>query len=90
MQNVDESKMTVRILVCPKCRRHVGKVIDEVYLRIGDALIYNELRFSCCCGRNLYFKEKTVETKSLTGESKKILNRLGLQNKSLRQDKKKG
>jgi hypothetical protein len=77
----DESEMTVTIVSCPKCKRQLGKVIDGVYLRIGDALFYNKLRYHCCCGKTLYFKETSIDTSGFKGETKEILNELGYKKK---------
>jgi hypothetical protein len=53
-----ECRMMVRELVCGKlkCRKPIGKIVDEQYLEIGSARFYLTTRFSCECGRLYSFK----------------------------------
>jgi hypothetical protein len=89
MQILDETGMTVRTLVCSKCRRQISRVIDEVYLCISDARFYESVRFTCCCGKPLNFRVKDFDGSGFEGDTKEILNGLGNQNKFKTQREKK-
>ena len=91
MKTLDEIGMTVTNLVCPKCQRHIGRNIDDVYLCIADARFYESVRFTCCCGKPLHFRVKDFDIAGFDGETKVILNELGYKSKFRKQrEKKKG
>lgn len=91
MQILDEIGMTVKTLVCSKCQRQIGRVIDDAYLCVADARFYESVRFTCCCGKPLNFRVKDFDITGFDGTTKKILNGLGANNKLEKQrEKKKG
>jgi hypothetical protein len=85
MQFSQENELVGRDLVCGKCNRTVARVIDDVYMKIGNALFYQSTRFSCVCGKALHFRPKDFDMSCLGGETKEILNNLGSRNKYAQQ-----
>lgn len=89
MKTLDEIGMTVTNLFCPKCQRHIGRNIDDVYLCIGDARFYESVRFTCRCGKPHQFRVKDFDIAGFAGETKKILNNLGNRKKFIKQKERK-
>jgi endogenous inhibitor of DNA gyrase (YacG/DUF329 family) len=82
--------MTGKDLICPKCRKAVARNIDDVYLIIGNIRFWEKVRFTCgFCHKPIRWKPKDVDLHSFEGETKKILNQLGLENK-YREERNKG
>jgi len=91
MQFLDETEMTVKELRCTKCNARLGRIIDDVYLCIGDARFFCDVRFSCSCGKPIYFKTRSFEITGFKSETKKILNELGYKDNFRKQrNRKKG
>jgi hypothetical protein len=80
-------EMTTKDIICPRCSRFIGVCVDDVYIQIGNAEFYNQVRFSCSCGRPIGFKPRAFDTHALGRETRKILNGLGSENKFLEQKK---
>jgi len=77
MQNLYEQEMTVTKVVCPKCSRHLGRIIDGVYMCIGEGRFYESVRFTCSCGKPMKFRVREFEMTALEDDAKKILHGLG-------------
>jgi hypothetical protein len=88
MQFLQEYEMTGKDLICPKCNRTVARIIDDVYMIIGEARFYESVRFTCSCHKPLYFRVKDFDVKGFEGETKQILHGLG-NSKKFQQQKRK-
>lgn len=89
MEILEEQGMVGRDLICPRCGRKVARIIDDVYMKIDNAIFYESVRFTCLCHKPLWFRVRNFEKNGFHGETKKILGGLGNGNKHLAQKVKK-
>jgi hypothetical protein len=85
MQFLENTDMTVTNLECSRCRRQIGRIIDDVYLCIGDARFFHNVNLFCVCGKPLKFKVKSFDIAAFSGGTKEILNELGHKGKYRKQ-----
>jgi hypothetical protein len=77
-------EMETEQLNCKKCQKTLGKLaFDGAVLVIGNAEFYANCRFSCAtCGLpKTFFPNDSNDITAFDGETKKILNGLGLNRK---------
>jgi hypothetical protein len=82
MQNFRE--METEEIHCKKCQKTLGKLaFDGAVLVIANAEFYANCRFSCSgCGcPKTFFPKVPTDISGFDGETKKILNGLGLNRK---------
>jgi hypothetical protein len=76
--------METEELQCKKCQKTLGKLVfGGAVLVIGNAEFYANCRFSCAfCGcAKTFFPNDSTDITGFSGETKKILNGLGLSRK---------
>jgi hypothetical protein len=81
---VKERKVETEQLNCKKCQKTLGELaFDGAVLVIGNAEFYANCRFSChnCGFAKTFFPKVPTDTSGFDGETKMILNGLGLNQK---------
>jgi hypothetical protein len=89
-----ETENTDKQIHCAKCGRAQYLLkYDGQIMQLGNVQIYNSVRYSCVCGfvKTWFASPIREDRKGFDGDTREILNGLGLENKfmGLRQPKKK-
>ena len=82
-----EQELTSKGVYCSRCGAKFGNAVDNTYLEIGSARIWYEMRFTCAkCDKPKFWRpDESQSVSGFEGETKEVLNGLGLKNKWVKQ-----
>jgi hypothetical protein len=80
-----ETETKRKPIYCNRCAKFLADEIEDgVCLKLGHAHFFDTVRFSCSCHRPMTWHPKPIaenETKGFEGETRKMLNNLGIKKK---------